>query len=119
MRVRWQGFRRAGARGGRDAKSPGFRQDRRGRDGRNVRDRAVASMATVSALQAPAARRQVTIGGKRVRVIDIHCHCVIDVSGHRQGHAARERGRAAAGTRSLGPQRLAAHRQDRASTSRR
>ena len=34
----------------------------------------------VSALQAPAARREVTIGGKRVRVIDIHCHCVIDVT---------------------------------------
>ena len=34
----------------------------------------------LSALQAPAARRQVTIGGKTIRVIDIHCHCVIDVT---------------------------------------
>src|SRR4029434_6250783 len=29
------------------------------------------------AARAQEARRQVTIGGRRVKVIDIHCHCVI------------------------------------------
>ena len=56
-------------------------------------------------LSAQPARRQVTIGGRRVRVIDIHAHCVIPVEDDRRARrwrrtAARRRGNI------LGPQRL-------------
>jgi len=58
----------------------------------------------VSARQAPAPR-QVTIAGQRVRVIDIHCHCIIDVSDVVKGTPFEESpgGR---GNQILGPQRL-------------
>ena len=46
--------------------------------------------------QGVAARRQVSIGGRRVRVIDVHAHCVIPSRRHRQGHAARQQAAAAA-----------------------
>ena len=59
----------------------------------------------VSALQAPAARREVTIGGKRVRVIDIHCHCVIDVTSIVKGTPLEKEG-GGGGNQVLGPQRL-------------
>ena len=40
------------------------------------------------------ARRQVSIGGTPVRVIDVHAHCVIPEGGRGgQGHALRRRGR--------------------------
>jgi aminocarboxymuconate-semialdehyde decarboxylase len=58
-----------------------------------------------AALQAPAARRQVSIGGKRVRVIDIHCHCVIDVSDIVKG-TPLEKQAGGGGNQALGPQRL-------------
>jgi aminocarboxymuconate-semialdehyde decarboxylase len=32
---------------------------------------------TQAPVSAPVARRQVSVGGRRVRVIDVHCHCVI------------------------------------------
>ena len=32
-----------------------------------------------SALQAPAARRQVSIGGRRVRVVDVHAHGTVPI----------------------------------------
>ena len=59
----------------------------------------------VSALQAQAARREVTIGGKRIRVIDIHCHCVIDVSDIVKG-TPLEKQTGGGGNQVLGPQRL-------------
>jgi aminocarboxymuconate-semialdehyde decarboxylase len=59
----------------------------------------------LSALQAPAARRQVTIGGKAVRVIDIHCHCVIDVTDIAKG-TPLEKQAGGGGNQMLGPQRL-------------
>jgi aminocarboxymuconate-semialdehyde decarboxylase len=59
----------------------------------------------VSALQAPAARRQVTIAGSRVRVIDIHCHCVIDVTDIVKGTPLEKEG-GGGGNQVLGPQRL-------------
>ena len=58
----------------------------------------------VPALQAQS-RREVTIGGKRIRVIDIHCHCVIDVSGIVKG-TALEKEAGGGGNQVLGPQRL-------------
>jgi aminocarboxymuconate-semialdehyde decarboxylase len=57
------------------------------------------------AAQSAGARRQVTIGGKRVRVIDIHCHCVIDVMEVVKGTPLEKA--AAVGIQGLGPQRLA------------
>ena len=66
----------------------------------NRRDflRAIAAGASVTHLtedrgllaQTSGSRRQVTIGGRRIKVIDIHAHCVIPVDGGRQGHAAGE-----------------------------
>jgi aminocarboxymuconate-semialdehyde decarboxylase len=57
--------------------------------------------------QAPPARRQVTIGGKRVRVIDVHCHCAIpEVAAVVKGTPLEMSGRAA-GNQVIGPQRLA------------
>ena len=57
--------------------------------------------------QAPPARRQVTIAGKRIRVIDVHCHCVIpEVAGVVKGTPLESNGRGAA-NQVIGPQRLA------------
>ena len=55
--------------------------------------------------QAPAgARRQVSIGGRRVKVIDMHCHCVIDVAEVVKGTPLATA--AGVGIQGLGPQRL-------------
>ena len=63
--------------------------------------------ATAGAFQsAPAARRQVTIGGKRVKVVDVHCHCVIDVSEAIKGTPLESAGRGGGGNQALGPARL-------------
>src|SRR6266851_5639183 len=39
--------------------------------GRGVADAAIGAQA------APAKRREVIVGGRRVKVIDVHCHCVV------------------------------------------
>ena len=51
------------------------------------------------------ARREVSVGGRRIKVIDIHCHGVIDVSDIVKGTPLAKQG--AAGNQALGPQRLA------------
>ena len=51
-------------------------------------------------------RRQVTIGGKRVRVIDVHCHCVIPVTEAVKGTPLEKEGGGGGGNNALGPQRL-------------
>jgi aminocarboxymuconate-semialdehyde decarboxylase len=56
-------------------------------------------------IQAPAARRQVTIGGRRVRVIDVHAHCVIPVVDIVKDTPLAKSG-GGAGNNILGPQRL-------------
>jgi aminocarboxymuconate-semialdehyde decarboxylase len=56
--------------------------------------------------RAQGARRQVSIGGRRVKVIDIHCHCVIDVSEVVKNTPLAKAG-GGAGNQVLGPQRLA------------
>ena len=53
-----------------------------------------------------AARRQVTIGGKRVKVIDVHCHCAIDVSSVIKGSPLESAGRGGGGNQALGPARI-------------
>ena len=55
--------------------------------------------------QGPAARRQVTIGGRRVRVIDMHAHCVIPVAEVVAGTSLQSSG-GGAGANMLGPERL-------------
>src|SRR5262245_21684501 len=51
-------------------------------------------------------RRLVSVGGRRIKVIDIHCHCAIDVSDIVKGTPLAKQG-AAGGNQALGPQRLA------------
>ena len=56
--------------------------------------------------QAPPVRRQVMIGGKRVRVIDVHCHCVIpEAADVVKGTPYAQQGAGAGGV--IGPERLA------------
>jgi aminocarboxymuconate-semialdehyde decarboxylase len=57
-------------------------------------------------LQVPAPRRQVTLDGRRLRVIDIHAHCVIPVEPLLAGTSLAGSGNGAGGT-ILGPERLA------------
>ena len=57
--------------------------------------------------QAPPARRQVTIGGKRVRVIDVHCHCVIPEAAEIVKGTPLAQGGGGGGNQVIGPQRLA------------
>jgi aminocarboxymuconate-semialdehyde decarboxylase len=58
--------------------------------------------------QAPAAgaRRQVSIGGRRVKVIDVHAHCEIDLVDVVKGTAFAEQGEVG-GNAVLGPKRIA------------
>jgi len=65
------------------------------------------ALAPPLALRAQAPRRQVTIGGRRIRVIDIHAHCVIPVEGLLTGTTLAGSGGGAAGT-ILGPDRVQA-----------
>jgi len=67
----------------------------------------MAGMSLAPALPAfaQAPRRQVTIGGRRVRVIDIHAHCVIPVEHLLTGTKLAGSGGGAGGT-ILGPDRL-------------
>ena len=53
----------------------------------------------------PAPRRQVTIGGRRVRVIDGHAHCIIPVQHVTKGTPLEKMG-GGAGNNLLGPERL-------------
>ena len=66
---------------------------------------AAGSLAHLSA-QAPGARRQISVGGKRIKVIDVHCHGVIDVSDIVKG-TPYERAAGQPGNQALGPQRIA------------
>src|SRR5262245_29812944 len=50
-------------------------------------------------------RREVSIGGRRIKVIDIHCHGVIDVSDVVKGTPFEKQ--AGGGNQALGPQRIA------------
>jgi aminocarboxymuconate-semialdehyde decarboxylase len=63
------------------------------------------SGASTGALLAQAARRQVTVAGRRVRVIDVHAHCIIPVEEIVKGTPLAGMG-GGAGNNILGPQRL-------------
>ena len=58
-----------------------------------------------SALQGQTARRQVSLGGRRIRVIDVHAHCIIPVQEIVEGSPLAGRG-GGGGNNILGPQRL-------------
>ncbi|MDO8680836.1 MAG: amidohydrolase family protein [Acidobacteriota bacterium] len=60
---------------------------------------------SAAAWQGQPARRQVTIGGRRIRVIDGHAHCVIPVQDVTRGTPLEKMG-GGAGNNLLGPQRL-------------
>ena len=65
---------------------------------------AYAMSRTGTAWQAPV-RRQVTIGGRRIRVIDGHAHCIIPVQHITKGTPLEKMG-GGAGNNVLGPERL-------------
>jgi len=57
--------------------------------------------------QAPAGgRRQISIGGRRVRVIDIHAHCMVNVQDITKGTPLQDNG-GAGGNQLIGPMRIA------------
>jgi aminocarboxymuconate-semialdehyde decarboxylase len=62
--------------------------------------------AAYAALQAPAARRTVAIGDRRVRVVDVHAHCIIPVEDLLKGTSLAGSGGGAA-NQVPGPQRIA------------
>ena len=61
------------------------------------------TLTRIGSAQTPSSRRQVTIGGRRIRVIDGHAHCVIPVQHITKGTPLEKMGGGAA---PLGPQRL-------------
>src|SRR5262245_15893293 len=69
-----------------------------------ITGRAAAEMA-FSARQTRPDRRQVTVGGRRIRVIDMHAHCVIPVEEIVKGTPLANNG-AGGRNNALGPQRL-------------
>src|SRR5688572_29036543 len=69
-------------------------------------DRGVAA-AGRSARQPAPARRQITIDGKRVRVVDVHAHCVVpEVDAVIAGTPLAKNAGAPIGTLALGPERI-------------
>ena len=61
---------------------------------------------SLGAWQGPPSRRQVSIGGKRVRVIDGHAHCIIPVQHVTKGTPLEKMG-GGGGNNLLGPERIA------------
>jgi aminocarboxymuconate-semialdehyde decarboxylase len=61
--------------------------------------------AVAGALQAPAPRRQVAIGGRRIRVVDVHAHCIVPVEDIVRGTPLAGSGGGGGGN-ILGPDRL-------------
>jgi aminocarboxymuconate-semialdehyde decarboxylase len=55
---------------------------------------------------ATGARRQVTIGGKRVKVVDVHCHCIIPEAADVVRGTALAKAAAGGANQILGPDRL-------------
>lgn len=66
---------------------------------------ALGMPATRAQAPPPAARRQISIGGKRIRVVDVHCHCIIPVTDIVKGTPLAASG-GGAGDNLLGPGRL-------------
>ena len=67
----------------------------------------VAGWAAAAAQQVTASRRQITVGGRRVPVIDIHAHCVVpEVDEVIKGTPLASNAGAVIGTLALGPERL-------------
>ena len=60
------------------------------------------------AVQGPSARRQVMVGGRRVKVIDVHAHCVIPVQDVVKGTPLAKMG-GGGGNNVLGPRAAANH----------
>src|SRR6185436_15679977 len=59
-----------------------------------------------AASQTPPARRQVTIDGRRIRVVDVHAHCAVpEVGPVVKGTKCESQG-GAGGNRALGPARI-------------
>ncbi len=62
--------------------------------------------AALRSLQGQPARRQIMVGGRRVRVIDVHCHCVIPEVAAVVKSTPLEKNAGGGGNNVLGPQRL-------------
>jgi aminocarboxymuconate-semialdehyde decarboxylase len=67
--------------------------------------RTLAAAPLAAAFQAPSPRRQVTIGGRRITVVDAHAHCVIPVTDVVNGTPLAKLGGGGGGS-ILGPERL-------------
>lgn len=63
------------------------------------------ALTRAASAQTPSSRRQVAIGGRRVRVIDGHAHCIIPVQHVTKGTPLEKMG-GGAGNNLLGPERL-------------
>ena len=66
---------------------------------------ALGARAAIAAARQPPTRRRVTIGGRAIRVIDVHAHCVIPVTDIVGGTPLASSG-GGRGSSILGPQRL-------------
>jgi aminocarboxymuconate-semialdehyde decarboxylase len=66
----------------------------------------VAGLPVIGGAQAPA-RRQVSIAGRRVRVVDIHAHCVVPVPEIVKGTPLEKQGSGGGGNQIVGPARIA------------
>jgi aminocarboxymuconate-semialdehyde decarboxylase len=66
---------------------------------------ALGNLDPATLLQAQSGRRQVTLNGRRIRVIDVHAHCVIPVAEIVAGTPLARQG-GGGGNNILGPQRL-------------
>src|SRR5438132_1915652 len=72
-----------------------------------VLDRGVADTAARSFQATPAKRREVSVGGRRVKVIDVHCHCVVpEVAAVVKGTPLANSAGGGGGNNVLGPARL-------------
>lgn len=61
---------------------------------------------TAASLQAQRTRRQVSIGGRRIKVIDAHTHCAVPMPEVVKGTPLEKNGPAATGPLVVGPERL-------------
>src|SRR5438034_10413557 len=74
-----------------------------------VLDRSAADTAARSLQATPARRREVMVGGRRVKVIDVHCHCIVpEVAEVVKGTNLAANARNQSGPNVLGPARLRA-----------
>src|SRR5438876_12326225 len=71
-----------------------------------VLDRSAADTAARSLQATPARRREVMVGGRRVKVIDVHCHCVVPEVAEVVKGTPLAKNAGGGGNKVMGPERL-------------